>query len=351
MVEMMRALQYVEVGKPPQLVEVPKPTPGPGEVLLRVAAAGVCHSDEFIMSLPQDVFTDMGWRTPMTLGHEGAGTVAEVGAGVTDVHLGEQVAVYGPWGCGMCSYCAVGAEMLCPHAAARGIQPPGLGAPGAMADFLLVDDVRHLVPLGELEPVASVSLTDAGLTPYHAIKRSRHKLVPGAVAVVIGVGGLGHVAIQILRAISPVTVVALDLSADKRQLALDVGAHQVFDSSLGSVSAIRALGRGVGADAVFDFVGNDATASLAGQLVAPEAEISLVGVGGGSLAVGFGIGPWDVSVRAPYWGSKPELIEVLDLARSGHIHVEHEVFSLEDGPRAYERLHEGTLRGRAVLVP
>ena len=90
---------------------------------------------------------------------------------------------------------------------------------------------------------------------------------------------------------------------------------------------------------------------MAGQMVAPEAEISIVGVGGGSLAVGFGIGPWDVAVRSPYWGSRPELIEVFELARAGKISVEHEVFALTDGPKAYERLHEGTLRGRAVLVP
>ena len=351
MTETMRALQYTTVGKPPQIVEVPKPTPGPGQVLIRVTAAGVCHSDEFIMSLPGEVFNEMGWRTPMTLGHEGAGVVAECGAGVTEFAAGDSVIVYGPWGCGTCSYCVVGKEMLCPHAAERGIQAPGLGAPGAMADYLLVDAARHLVPLGDLDPVASVSLTDAGLTPYHAIKRSLHKLTPGSVAVVIGIGGLGHMAIQILRAISPAMVVALDVSSDKRSLGLEMGAHATFDSSVDSVPAIRELTGGVGAPAVFDFVGNDATAALAGALIAPEGEISLVGVGGGSLAVGFGIGPWDVAVRAPYWGSRPELLEVLDLARAGLISVEHEVFSLDHGPTAYERLHEGSLRGRAVLVP
>lgn len=351
MAENMRALQYTTVGQAPQIVSLERPSPGPGQILLKITAAGVCHSDEFIMSLPEEVFTEMGWRTPMTLGHEGAGIVAELGTGVTEFAVGDSVVVYGPWGCGVCTYCVVGKEMLCPHAAQLGIQAPGLGFPGAMADYMIVDSARHLIPLGDLDPVASVSLTDAGLTPYHAIKRSLHKLVPGATAVVIGVGGLGHMAIQILRAISPATVVALDVSEDKLRLATEMGAHHTFVSSAESVASVRALAGGVGAEAVFDFVGNDATAALAGQLVGPEAEISIVGVGGGSLPVGFGIGPWDVAVRSPYWGSRPELIEVLELARSGRIRVEHEVFSLDEGPLAYERLHAGSLRGRAVLVP
>ena len=129
MAEKMRALQYTTVGKAPEIVELDRPSPGPGQVLLKITAAGVCHSDEFVMSLPEDVFTTMGWRTPMTLGHEGAGTVAELGQGVTEFSVGDSVAVYGPWGCGVCDYCVVGKEMLCPHAAAMGIQAPGLGAP------------------------------------------------------------------------------------------------------------------------------------------------------------------------------------------------------------------------------
>jgi propanol-preferring alcohol dehydrogenase len=351
MAEKMRALQYTTVGKAPEIVELDKPSPGPGEILLKITAAGVCHSDEFVMSLPEDVFTSMGWRTPMTLGHEGAGVVAELGEGVTEFAVGDCVAVYGPWGCGVCDFCVVGKEMLCPHVVELGIQAPGLGTPGAMADYMIVDAARHLVPLGDLDPVANVSLTDAGLTPYHAIKRSLHKLTPGKVAVCIGAGGLGHMAIQILRALSPVTVVALDIAEAKLALAREVGAHHAFTSDDAAVESVRALTGGVGAVAVFDFVGNDATAALAGKLVGPEAEISLVGVGGGSLAVGFGIGPWDVSVRSPYWGSRPELMEVLELARSGKISVEHEVFSLADGAKAYARMHEGSLRGRAVLVP
>ncbi len=344
----MKALQYVEIGRPPRVREVDKPTPGPGQVLLRVTAAGACHSDAFVMSLPEDAYV---YGLPLTLGHEGAGVVEQVGAGVSAVAVGDAVVVYGPWGCGVCPACARGEENYCHVAAERGIVPPGLGAPGAMAEFMLVDDERHLVPLGELDPVRTVSLTDAGLTPYHAIKPSLPALVPGSIAVVIGVGGLGHIGIQILRAMSPAVVVALDVSDDKLELAKEVGAHHVFPSDGSAVEKVRALNGGRGATVVLDFVGGESTTALAAKLTHPDSEIVVVGVGPGAVPVGIFTLPWETRVRAPYWGSRSELFEVLDLARSGLIHVETETFSLDDAPEAYERMHAGTLRGRAVIVP
>lgn len=347
----MKALQYRTIGSRPEVVEVATPVPGPGQVLLKVTAAGVCHSDEFVMSLDAETYQAYGWPLPLTLGHEGAGVVHSLGDGVTEFSIGDAVAVYGPWGCGHCHNCAQGKEQICLNAAELGIQPPGLGAPGAMAEYLLIDNARHPVLLGDLDPVANVSLTDAGLTPYHAIKRSIHKLGAGSTAVVIGAGGLGHVAIQIIRAISGATVVALDVAEDKLALARDVGAHHTFLSNADAVASVRELTGGRGADAIFDCVGNQPTADIAGPMAAHEAEISMIGVGGGAVPVGFGSTAYDVAVRAPYWGTRDELIEVLELARRGQIHVETERFSLDDAPTAYERLHEGTLRGRAVIVP
>jgi propanol-preferring alcohol dehydrogenase len=170
----MKALRYTKVGSAPEVVEIEKPTPGPGEILLKVTAAGVCHSDDYVMSLPEQDYLDQQYPLPLTLGHEGAGVIEEFGPGVeTSLQLGEAVAVYGPWGCGHCLNCSQGKENYCTNAAAEGIRPPGLGAQGSMAEYMIVDDVRHLVPIGDLDPVKNVSLTDAGLTPYHAIKRSR----------------------------------------------------------------------------------------------------------------------------------------------------------------------------------
>ncbi|MDT0476565.1 NAD(P)-dependent alcohol dehydrogenase [Streptomyces sp. DSM 41014] len=344
----MKALQYREIGAAPEVVTVPDPEPGPGQVLLKVTAAGVCHSDIAVMSWPAEGFP---YPLPLTLGHEGVGTVAALGAGVTGVREGDAVAVYGPWGCGSCAKCAQGKENYCLRAGELGINPPGLGAPGSMAEYLLVDDARHLVPLGDLDPVAAVPLTDAGLTPYHAIKRSLPKLVPGSTAVVIGTGGLGHVAIQLLRALSPARVVALDVSAEKLELAKKVGAHEVVLSDARASAAVRELTGGVGAEAVFDFVGAAPTVASAGAMAAVEGDVTIVGIGGGTLPVGFGHLAFEVSVSAPYWGSRGELDEVLALARSGAVSVHTETYSLDDAPLAYERLHDGKINGRAVILP
>ncbi|PYG01924.1 alcohol dehydrogenase, propanol-preferring [Georgenia satyanarayanai] len=344
----MKALQYRTIGAAPEVVEIETPEPGPGQVRLKVTAAGVCHSDSFIMSLPEDQYI---YGLPLTLGHEGAGVVDKLGEGVTGVEVGTAVAVYGPQGCGRCYMCAQGKENYCERAAELGIAPPGLGSPGAMAEYMIVDDARHLVPLGDLDPVQNVSLTDAGLTPYHAIKGSLDKLVPGSVAVVIGAGGLGHVGIQILRAITPATVVALDLAEDKLELAKEVGAHHAFLSNDDAVEPVRALTGGRGVAAVFDFVGAQPTMELGAKMVAVAGDQVNVGVGSGTLPVGMLDRPYESSVRAPYWGYRHELFEVLNLARTGAVHVETEVFSLDDAPKAYEKLHDGTLRGRAVIVP
>lgn len=344
----MRALQYTAIGKPPEIREVSVPEPGPGEVLLKMTAAGVCHSDEYFMSLPAEKFT---FELPLTLGHEGAGIVAGLRGAATGVKEGDSVAVYGAWGCGNCRACATGAENYCTNAAAMKIPWPGFDAPGFMAEYILVPSSRHLVPLGELDPVRNVPLTDAGLTPYHAIKPSLPKLVPGSSAVVIGVGGLGHLAIQMLRVLTSAQVIALDIGEDKLAFAREVGAHAAFRSDPSSVEVVRDLTSGRGADAVFNFVGIQATADLAAKLVGRGSDIVMVGLGPGVVPVSVDTLPGGTSVRAPVWGTRPELIEVLDLARSGAIKVETERFSLDNGPEAYERLHARTLRGRAVLVP
>jgi propanol-preferring alcohol dehydrogenase len=344
----MKAVQYREVGKGPEVVEIDVPEPGPGQIRLKVTAAGLCHSDWFIMDLPEEQYI---YGLPLTLGHEGAGIADKLGDGVTGITLGESYAIYGPWGCGVCRNCAQGMENYCTRAAELGIAPPGLGAPGAMAEYIIVDDARHLVPLGDLDPIETVSLTDAGLTPYHAIKAAQHKLFPGATALVVGVGGLGHVGIQIIRAISQATVIAVDVSDDKLELAREVGAHHTVLSGPDTAARVRELTGGLGADAVFDFVGAQPTIDTARASVAVDGFIHIVGIGGGLLPTGFFSTPFGAAVRAPYWGSRSELIEVLDLARSGALSVHVERYGIEDAVEAYGRLHHGEVRGRAVVVP
>jgi propanol-preferring alcohol dehydrogenase len=344
----MKALQYRTIGSAPEVVTVADPEPEPGEVLLKVTAAGVCHSDIAVMEWPAEGFP---YRLPLTLGHEGVGTVAALGAGVTGLVEGDPVAVYGPWGCGLCAKCAEGKENYCLVARERGIDPPGLGAPGAMAEYMIVDSPRHLAPVDGLDPAEVVPLTDAGLTPYHAVKRSLHKLPPGSTAVVIGTGGLGHVAVQLLRVMTPARVIAMDVSEEKLELARTVGADETVVSDAAAAGRVRELTGGLGAQVVLDFVGAEPTVRTAAGSVGVEGDITIVGIAGAGLPVGFGLLPFEVSVAAPYWGTRGELIEVLDLARSGAISVHTEKFSLDEAPEAYARLHDGRINGRAVVLP
>ncbi|WP_328603256.1 NAD(P)-dependent alcohol dehydrogenase [Amycolatopsis sp. NBC_00345] len=344
----MKAVQYRSVGAAPEVVEVPDPEPGPGQVLVKVTAAGLCHSDLALMHMTAE---RLPFPLPLSLGHEGVGTVAALGEGAAGVVVGDSVAVYGAWGCGVCAACAAGRENYCPHARGLGIRSPGLGAPGALAQYLLVDDVRHLVPFVGLDPVAAVSLTDAGLTPYHAVRWALPALVPGSTAVVIGVGGLGHVAIQLLRALTPARVVALDVGEDKLALAREVGAHEALVSDASVPEAIRTLTGGFGAEAVFDFVGVEATGRIAVASAAAEARVLNVGLGGGAMQMGFMLVPPGMSAYAPYWGTRGDLVEVIALAQAGALSVRTEIYTLDEAPLAYERLAAGKVTGRAVVLP
>ena len=157
--------------------------------------------------------------------------------------------------------------------------------------------------------------------------------------------------IQILRALSGATVIALDVNDEKLALAKEVGAHHTVISDAAAADEIRRLTGGRGANAVFDFVGAKPTIPLAVSVAGIDSDVTIVGIGGGDVNFGFGTIAYDAAVRVPYWGSRSELIEVLDLARAGKIDVEVQEYSLDDGARAYADLAASTIRGRAVIVP
>jgi propanol-preferring alcohol dehydrogenase len=341
----MRALQLVAPRHDPELREVADPEPGPGEVVVRIGGAGACHSDLHLLHERDQ----LAWSLPMTLGHENAGWVDTLGAGVRGLEVGQPVAVYGPWGCGRCARCVAGARQHCegPRRAASA----GLGADGGMAPRLLVPDPSALVPLGDLDPAEAAPLTDAGLTPYSAVKRSLPVLVPGSTAVVIGVGGLGHLAIQILRALCPARVVAVDTDVEALAHAQDVGADAGVPAGAGAAAAVRDLTGGRGADLVLDVVGADATLALAAAVVRPLGHVTIVGLAGGALPVSAATVPWGASVATTYWGSLPELREVLAMAEAGDLVPTIERVPLDRAVEAYARLRAGGVRGRLVVVP
>ncbi len=345
----MKAVQYREVGGQPEVVEIADPVPGPGQVLLKMTAAGLCHSDIAVMDWPKEAYT---WDLPLTLGHECVGTVIDAGEGAKPlVTMGEHVLVYGPWGCGRCSQCATGYENYCYNAAKMGIYPPGLGSPGGAAEYMLVDRARYLVPIGDLDPVQAAPLTDAGLTPYHAVMHSMPKLSANSVAVVFGVGGLGHIAIQLLKHLSPATVIALDVSPRSLDLAKTVGADYTFTSNQDAVEHVKEITGGLGADVVFDFVGVQPSVDLGRQMTKVRGDWNIVGIGGGSASVGFGLLPYECQVFSPYWGTRADLYDVVALAQKGILDIHTETYSLDEAPEAYRRLRAGEILGRAVLVP
>jgi propanol-preferring alcohol dehydrogenase len=344
----MKAYQLVQWQAPPQLRDVPVPEPEPGQVLIKVAGAGACHSDLHLMQWPEGV---MPFRLPFTLGHENAGWVEALGAGVEGWAEGDAVVVYGPWGCGRCRECRQSRETLCERRDELRASGGGLGLDGGMAEYMLVPDSRLLLALGDLDPREAAPLTDAALTPYHAIKRSMHLLHPGSTAVVIGVGGLGHMAVQILKALTPARIIAVDVSTDKLELAREVGADEAIESDVQTARAVRELTAGLGAQVVLDFVGADSTMALAAASVRPGGDIEIVGIGGGSLSFAFGVVPLDATVSIPYWGTAVELLEVLELAQRGAIRAHVERFPLDRVEDAYARMREGSLTGRAVICP
>ncbi|MFC5063838.1 alcohol dehydrogenase catalytic domain-containing protein [Actinomycetospora atypica] len=328
------------------LTEVPTPEPGPAEVRLDVLAAGVCHSDLAVL----DGGAGAAWALPFTLGHEVCGRVAALGAEVEGLRVGQQVVVHAPYGCGGCPRCSRGRTNYCDHRRTLPAAGLGLGVDGGMADALVVD--RHRVVDAEgLDPVVAATLTDAGLTSFHAVEGSREALSEsGAIAVVIGVGGLGHLAIGILRALGGVTVVAVDTREEALDLARECGA----DAAVGPADAPAAVAaaRGSGADVVFDFAGAQSSLDLAVSLLRTAGELVVVGSGGGSVAVSKpGVLPSGARLRLPFWGSRPELAAVVDLARGGGLTARTTAFALADADRAFDQLRRGRMVGRAVLVP
>jgi propanol-preferring alcohol dehydrogenase len=338
------AVRFEAWGEPARLREVPVPQPGPGGVLLRVTAAGMCHSDLHVVDSPPG---RLPFEPPFTLGHEVAGTVVVTGHGVGEEWQGREVVVHGIWGCGTCRRCRAGRENYCLE------RPPaignGLGYDGGLAEFMVVPSTRYLVPADGLDPLQAAPLTDAALTAFHAVKPHHGDLDAESRVLVIGAGGLGHFAVQLLTGTSA-HVVVIDPNEGARELARSLGAHVVLPD-LEQAEDI-AGSRKSRFDLVLDFVAATSTMERAMALLAPGGSLRVVGGAGGVLPVGKDLGfaqGWSVS--APFWGPKPDLSAVVELARAGRLRAHTETFALTDAVEAYDRLRAGEVRGRAVILP
>jgi propanol-preferring alcohol dehydrogenase len=345
----MRAFRLMGVENT-ALEEIETPVPGPREVLLQVGAASFCHSDVVHTIDPTTVPT---MPLPVTMGHETAGYVAALGEQAKGVEIGEAVAVHITQGCGSCRQCSKGLGNLC----VRGLNTPGVHFDGGMADYMICGADR-LVPIAGIEMSQACPLTDAGLAAFHAIDLGRHSLDKHAVALVIGIGGLGHLAVQILRATSDCRIVAVDVSPPHLELARKLGADEALTPTVAADELTGPANSG-GNDVVYDFVGSESSMQLAAGAVRRGATVVLTGRGDAHVPMTTGIRhhgrgnrlPWETMVVCSSGGSRQDLIGVLDLARRGDIAVTVERFGLEDAQAALDRLRRGEALGRVVIEP
>jgi propanol-preferring alcohol dehydrogenase len=354
MTAQMTAYRLLEWEKAPQLVTVDVPKPGPGQVLIRIAGNGLCHSDIGMGLMPASIGELVGWSMPFTLGHEIGGYVEEVTDGAVDTYgkpvvVGQAVALVSPSSCGSCKFCRSGLDSACPN----GLAGRGYGRDGGLAGYVVADAARSVLPLTNVDPLAAAPLTDAGSTSYHAIRRAVHLLEPGSTAVVLGAGGLGSFAIQLIKAMSPARVIAVDQHKARQDYARELGADETLDGVDGDTAgALRELTGGDGAEVVLDFVGIDTTIAAGLASTRSGGAYGLVGAAGGSFH-----GPWmsglpkDASVFTFQGSCISDAQAVIALAEAGLIRSDYDEFTLDRVAEAYAALDAGELRGRAVVTP
>jgi propanol-preferring alcohol dehydrogenase len=317
----VRAVVLRAFGAPLELEERDIPATSNGdESVVRVLACGVCHSD---LHVAEGLF---GSELPLVPGHE---IVAE------DAQLGN-VLVYAPWGCGECGFCRATEEMICPHG-----REAGLFQDGGYAEYMRVPARRYLYPIGDLDPMQAAPLGCGGLTPYRAVKQARAWLRPGSRALVLGAGGLGQFGIQFLRLMTDATVHVGDPSAQKRELALSLGAEQAAaPEELDGPYA-----------AVLDFVGAEDSLAHAARLVDRQGIAIVIGLFGGRIPFGVGAVPHEAHFLSSIWGSRDELAELIELAGRERLDYTIDTMPLEHAQAAHDLIRSGQARGRIVLLP
>jgi alcohol dehydrogenase, propanol-preferring len=331
----------------PELRDVPKPSPGPGQLLIKVGGCGLCHTDIALMARTRAEFFDA--PPPFTLGHEIAGWIAEIGQGVVGFKSGEPVAVVPVWGsCGHCPPCRRGEENFCYYIAH--LTGAGMGFDGGLAEYVMVE-ARFVVSMGDFDPVLAAPLTDAGLTTYTAIKPALPFLVPGTTAVVIGVGGLGLLAVQFLRTLCSARVIAVDSDPKHLQLAKEHGADNILPSDANTAKAVRDITSDTGANFILDCVGAEPTLKTGIAALARLGRLTLVGAALKTVPFGLHEIPWGAQLVTSLNGGTVTLREVIELARLGRIETIVDRYPLSRVADGYDDFRNGKLHGRAVCIP
>jgi len=327
------------------LDDVPEPEiEGPLDVIVRIGGAGLCRTDLHILEGQWEQKT--GVELPYTLGHENAGWVQEVGSAVTNVEVGDTVIVHPKVTCGLCRPCRAGEDMHCEDSAF-----PGIDADGGFAEFLKTS-ARALVKLDpSLQPQDVAALADAGLTAYHAVKKASAILHPGTKAVVIGAGGLGHIGIQCLAALTPAEIIVVDRSEAALDLAQKIGADHGVLADGSQVKAVQDLTAGKGAEAVIDFVGEGGAIEDGVALLRRAGSYFVIGYGGFVNVPAIDIISTEISFVGNLVGTYNDLAELMTLAAQEKVRLHTRVFPLEAVSEAMADLDTGRLQGRGILVP
>jgi NAD+-dependent secondary alcohol dehydrogenase Adh1 len=341
----MKAVRLHEYGQRPVVEEVLEPTTtDPHDVIVRVGGAGLCRTDLHIIE--GQWRAKSGVALPYTLGHENAGWVQAVGAAVGHLRVGDTVIVHPLVTCGYCRACRAGDDM---HCEAGGF--PGIDADGGFAE-LLRTGARSVVKLDpSVRPEQVAALADAGLTAYHAARKAAAILYPGTYALVLGAGGLGHIGVQSLRALTAATVVAVDRSEAALELARDSGADHTVLGDGGQVQEVLELTGGRGCEAVLDFVGEGGAIEDGIAMLRRAGTYYVIGYGGTLAVPAIDVISSEINFVGNLVGTYNDLVELMSLTGQGRVSLRTRTYPLSAVNDAMDDLEHGRLPGRGILVP
>lgn len=342
----MKAVRVHAYHSDPTIDDIPEPTlQGPLDVIVKIGGAGVCRTDLHIIN--GDWQAAQNPDLPYVIGHENAGWVHAIGDGVTNVAVGDTVILHPQPSCGLCLACRAGRDMQCSNAFFPGLS----NNDGGMAEYLRTT-ARACVKLNpDTDPADVAALADAGITAYHAVRKAASGLFPGTTAVVQGAGGLGHIGIQSLKAITSARVIVVDRNPAALELAKQIGADEAVVADGSHVEAVKDLTEGKGADVVFDFVAEQGAELDGWAMTAPAGYQYIIGYGGQFVAPTLDFVAGEKSVIGNIVGTYNDLAELMVLAQAGKVTLHTQKYALTDALKALADLDAGNVRGRAILVP
>ncbi|UOX92025.1 NAD(P)-dependent alcohol dehydrogenase [Amycolatopsis sp. FBCC-B4732] len=341
----MKAVRLQKYHQHPVIEDVPEPrATGPFDVVVKIGGAGVCRTDLHIIE--EQWAQKSGVALPYTIGHENAGWVHEVGPAVTNVEVGDTVILHPTPTCGLCHACRAGDDMHCPNGSF-----PGIDSDGGMAEYLLTS-ARACIKLDpSTQPQDVAALADAGITAYHAVRKAVPHLYPGTTCVVNGAGGLGHIGIQSLKALTATRVIVVDRNADALELAATLGADETVLADGKQVDAVLDLTGGDGAEVVLDFVAEQGAQQDAFAMTRRAGSHFVIGYGSNIDIPTIDIISTERNVIGNLVGTYNDLVELMVLAQAGKVTLHTKKYPLDAALDALADLDAGRVRGRAILTP